>query len=349
MSAFSFNFFDEQNDRPSIPAEATLTDAAMSLANPHLILPSVAPSAAQEIANIARNSQQVQQVDIPGTHLSFYVRKVVRDSTDNSVVQVALQRDVLTGVYEGGFKVWECAIDLIQYLHTHGGNQPWTNATVIEAGCGVGLPAIYALQQNAHCVYLQDLNVEVLEKSTQPAVALNARSDDELVQWCGSGSGSGSNSSTTSDGGKVHYVAGDWDAWETCCSRERGSGSQCTGTGAGDAGVDIILSTDTLYAKPQIEKLTRLLHRLLRKAPPKSLTGTNLLPSPCAYIAAKRYYFGTDGGTFTFEQVLQTMPPVIDPASGIALLLRAKKVHSINDNASNIRDILQVTWERVKS
>jgi hypothetical protein len=122
--------------------------------------------------------------------------------------------------------------------------------------------------------------------------------------------------------------------------------------------VDVILSTDTLYATPQIEKLARLLHRLLRrrrrtteegamKTTTTTTTTTAEVVSPCAYVAAKRYYFGTDGGTYAFERALSALEDVADPAdeSGARrLVLRAKVVHSIVDNASNIRDVLLVEW-----
>ena len=66
--------------------------------------------------------------------------------------------------------------------------------------------------------------------------------------------------------------------------------------------------------------------------------------SPCAYVAAKRFYFGVNGGTYTFEQMLSAMPPVVDPVTGGSLVLQAETVHEIADKETNIRDILQVTW-----
>jgi predicted nicotinamide N-methyase len=367
MSSFSFNFFDTRRK------ETTSSDPMKSAPTPILSLQQLPPLAfttAKEIINNTKVSNALQQVSVPGTDTLFLVRKVVKEANDNAVVDIALKRDVLTGVYEGGFTVWECAIDLIQYfistLGSTNNNQCWANKTVVEAGCGIGLPAIHALQQGAAQVYFQDLNSEVLVKSTQAAVALNARSEDELRRWCerstgveteagaskgnGGNGGNGARTGKSTDAGSAtpllpaaHFVAGDWDAWETC----------------GSEGVDVILSTDTLYAKPQIIKLTHLIHRLLkRKASATATANSTTLPSPCAYIAAKRYYFGVNGGTYTFEQVVQSMPPVKAlegdfPSSATAtptqLVLTTTLVHSIHDNASNIRDILCVTWKSVNS
>jgi methylase of polypeptide subunit release factors len=331
MASFSFNFFDDkETNNCSNSTNAIKEDTELSSqSNGIVTVPSPSLSVANEIVlSIQTAPHSIQQVNIPNTDLSFYVRRVTREAEDTSVVKVALERDVLTGVYEGGFKVWECAIDLIQYLHLNGNSQLWANTTVLEAGCGVGLPAIYALQQCAKTVFFQDLNVEVLKKSTQAAVALNSRTKEELTKWCGCPTKDG-----TFIAGNAQYIAGDWDSWTSCCSESNG--------------VDIILSTDTLYAKPQIKKLTRLIHRLLRRAPSANDSKAESLPFPCAYIAAKRYYFGTDGGTYTFEQLLQSMPPVVEAGSDDKLVvLSTKTVHSIQDNASNIRDILCVSWTR---
>jgi len=180
---FSFNFFKEQND--SSTSSAAISQTAPSSSNPYLQLPPIQPSDAHKLVSDARSTNQVEQIDIPETPLSFQLRKVVRNSSDTSAVQIAyFKTSVTPGVYEGGFKVWECAIDLIQYLHLTSKGELWTNATVIEAGCGVGLPAIYTLQQQAQLVYFQDLNVEVLEQSTKAAVALNAKNEQELEEWC---------------------------------------------------------------------------------------------------------------------------------------------------------------------
>lgn len=46
----------------------------------------------------------------------------------------------------GGLKLWECAVDLIQYLREAAatGELSLEGARVLELGCGHGLPGIYA-------------------------------------------------------------------------------------------------------------------------------------------------------------------------------------------------------------
>lgn len=48
----------------------------------------------------------------------------------------------------GGFKIWECTYDLIEYLEK---NQDidLKNAKVLDLGCGVGILGIYALLRGA--------------------------------------------------------------------------------------------------------------------------------------------------------------------------------------------------------
>ena len=75
-----------------------------------------------------------------------------------------LERSLLGVVYEGGFKLWECAVDLCEYMldELHCNEEPaamkgpserlsvrvmrGSGCRVIELGCGHGLPGIIALR-----------------------------------------------------------------------------------------------------------------------------------------------------------------------------------------------------------
>ena len=54
----------------------------------------------------------------------------------------------------GGLKVWECSVDLCDYLSDCG----WTmvGSRVLELGCGGGLPGMLAAKMGAACVHFQD-------------------------------------------------------------------------------------------------------------------------------------------------------------------------------------------------
>ena len=72
--------------------------------------------------------------------------------------------DLVPNVYEGGFKVWECARDLLEVMHDleRSGELRLEGAAVLEAGCGAGLPGALALRRGARRVVMQDFNPSVL-------------------------------------------------------------------------------------------------------------------------------------------------------------------------------------------
>lgn len=77
--------------------------------------------------------------------------------------------DVVPGKYEGGYQLWECTVDLLQYMDS----LDFKGKHVFEMGCGRGLPGIYAALHGASSVVLQDYNQDVIERLTAPNVVLN--------------------------------------------------------------------------------------------------------------------------------------------------------------------------------
>ena len=86
-------------------------------------------------------------------------------------------------------------------------------------------------------------------------------------------------------------------------------------------GFDFIFSADTAYRDDVARDLGKAIASNLRA------------PDGIAFVATKRYYFGTGGGVSSF---LRALPPD----------LHATTVWSCQDGASNIRDILQVSFVR---
>jgi len=177
--------------------------------------------------------------------------------------------DIVSGVYEGGFKLWECAIDLVKYLNNIKANKQSTgdcvnfqDAKVLELGCGHGLPGIYALQQGA-TVHFQDYNEEVLTELTIPNVFSNMGAHLEDTR------------------SRAHFFAGDWDEVNDLLAKEEST-------------YDVILSADTLYNQNSHKKLYNVIASRLK---PK--TGI-------ALIAAKSYYFGCGGGVQTFLDIVSS-------------------------------------------
>lgn len=84
-------------------------------------------------------------------------------------------KDIIPGEYEGGFKLWECTLDLLRYFDTQPGI--FEGKRVLEMGCGHGLLGILAKKQGASHVCLQDYNQDVLDRLTKATVQLNCGSE----------------------------------------------------------------------------------------------------------------------------------------------------------------------------
>ena len=82
--------------------------------------------------------------------------------------------DLVKGKYEGGAKLWECAIDLCEYLlRMTTDKESLKNANVLELGCGHGLPGIVCVKLGAGHVTFADYNPDVLRSLTVPNVRAN--------------------------------------------------------------------------------------------------------------------------------------------------------------------------------
>lgn len=66
-------------------------------------------------------------------------------SLKGPIAEAIESSDLVPGVYEGGFKVWEGSIDLVNHLVAQ--QVQLKDLRVIELGCGHGVPGIHALQQ----------------------------------------------------------------------------------------------------------------------------------------------------------------------------------------------------------
>lgn len=144
-----------------------------------------------------------------------------------------LHSDLVEGVYEGGLKVWECSIDLLNYLAEMAATTDYSQLKVLsryqiqvfEIGCGHGLPGIFCLLRGSQ-VLLQDFNEEVIAKVTKPTVELNA--------------------SSTSHQSNCKFMHGDWDNLDLA-----------------DSKFELVLTSETIYNTKNYEKLHNLLQRSL--------------------------------------------------------------------------------------
>uniref|UniRef100_A0A0K0E4D4 protein-histidine N-methyltransferase n=1 Tax=Strongyloides stercoralis TaxID=6248 RepID=A0A0K0E4D4_STRER len=135
---------------------------------------------------------------------------------DSSVLKDIDKSDLVPNIYEGGFKVWECTLDMCNYIRK---NNDFKGKVVLDLGCGAGLPGICALQLQASYVYFQDFNEAVLKCYTEENVKMNGFKDNQ-----------------------VKYISGDWEDFSKTLEKN-------------GLKFDIIMTTETIYCEQNYEKL----------------------------------------------------------------------------------------------
>ena len=224
--------------------------------------------------------------------------------------------DLTSGYYEGGFKTWECAIDLAAFVAdniTLTEDRDWH---VIELGAGSGVPSLALLRKVFSTTRLGnksvkftfcDYNEEVLKLVTMPNV---------LLSWwelCARRAGIGmqDNPSGEADlddinenmtqkfrtdckgkGVSFNFVSG---AWGSSFVDQIGSSYTSEVAVLTTQRRVIILASETIYSPASLTAFVKTVADLLR---PMKSEGT-------AYIAAKRIYFGVGGGVPEFEQEMR--------------------------------------------
>lgn len=258
--SFSFGFDGGPTPAPSEPvSEAT---------------PSAPPAAEHQPSEARWEAEQwpIEEVVVEAGAVRHTLRKPVQPEAllpeligDGEKVSDLDSSDLVKGVYEGGFKLWECARDMMQVMEELRlqGALTVRGARVLEAGCGVGLPAALALQLGCAELVLQDYNAAVLCWMTMPTLRLNGLWERVLREPR-----------------SVRFVSGDWAELTPLLDPAEG-------------GFDLILSAETIYSTDATPRLWRLIQQQLRH------------PSGVALIASKSYYFGVGGSVADFCALVQ--------------------------------------------
>ncbi|ESN90928.1 hypothetical protein HELRODRAFT_90686, partial [Helobdella robusta] len=145
----------------------------------------------------------------------------------NIVQAINYKSDLLPNKYEGGFKVWECTIDLLQYFIKN--EISFTGKSVLDLGCGAGFLGVYALLNGATDVHFQDYNEEVLKRLTIPNIAINLPKSSNAAHG-------------------VRCFAGSWSRMAEKVTTQ----------------YDVIVSSETIYCKKYYESLHRILKDFLK-------------------------------------------------------------------------------------
>ena len=103
------------------------------------------------------------------------------DGTRSNLLAGLEATDLQTTVYEGGYKTWECALDLVKFLLDRGPRKDLDDLVrvqhVVELGCGSAVPSLllwmYALREGlGMCFTLADYNEDVVRLVTLPNLVL---------------------------------------------------------------------------------------------------------------------------------------------------------------------------------
>ena len=218
--------------------------------------------------------------------------------------------DITPTFYEGGFKTWECAVDLAKYLTSKNfqfEHLRERDVRIVELGAGSALPSLSLLQQwkrsqgstspalpNLHLI-LADYNQSVLELATIPNLFLTWNSK--------SISPSGECEITPSvlaeflqdlwrHNVTIWPISGSWgNSFVTTISPFLPSGKPID---------TIILASETIYSPSSIRAFIHVLLELISNTE-KSAGVVK------AWVAAKRVYFGVGGGVNQFLRILEQM------------------------------------------
>jgi hypothetical protein len=227
-------------------------------------------------------------------------------------IKISDNTDLIPGKYEGGVKLWECAIDLLEYLPIFFQSNENKNllekiisnkGNCLELGCGHGLPGLYCLSIGMKVAF-QDFNIEVLNTITNKYISnLITHNEDLKLEL--------------TKNTNYFFIDGDWagiqqrvtDSNENNCVK------------LFENKFDFILSSDTIYNTDNYESFHKTLESYLAK------------DGKCL-ISSKYFYFGVGGGVNQFCDFLEEKK-----------VFSYRNISEIRNGFSNIRIIIELTFK----
>ncbi|KAJ5337685.1 hypothetical protein N7452_004413 [Penicillium brevicompactum] len=240
---------------------------------------------------------------------------------DNEELIAGIEKgDIKPNFYEGGFKTWECALDLAKLslnenILNESSDSP-ADVHIIELGAGTAVPTLTFFarllqaeagqgQKKTHLTFA-DYNSDVLRLVTLPNL---------LLTWHNSRSQTAVSATSTAPGQEeeelditpelveefktdiaqrgitVDFVSGAWspDFVDLVFSSSDGSSRKT-----------LVLASETIYSPASLTAFSETLLALLRRSNTESTKSR-------ALIAAKKVYFGVGGGVDEFLSVLNNV------------------------------------------
>lgn len=233
------------------------------------------------------------------------------DGSQENVLAGLENTDLQTNVYEGGYKTWECSLDLVKFLLDRGPRKDLDDLVrvnhVIELGCGSAVPSLllfqYALKNKLSMNFtLADYNVDVIRLVTLPNLVLAwaaTLSPDEDAKLLPEGNPllnqeeehgdlyltpeilSAFKQQLEATGLTLNLLSGSWTPT-----------SRFLDLIPSTQGLDtLILGSETIYSPASLAAFTETIVKLMRRVK----TGKTI-------VAAKRVYFGVGGSVDAFRE-----------------------------------------------
>ncbi|KAM4795501.1 histidine protein methyltransferase 1 homolog [Rhinophrynus dorsalis] len=228
---------------------------------------------------IVESSSGLQFVNVSVVEMTL----LGKDSNNENIVSktVTSNSDLISGVYEGGMKIWECTFDLMRYFEDE--DIHFERKRVLDLGCGAGFLGLFALKRKAREVHFQDYNSTVIEEITMPNALLNCDRDDFNEYITEEPSRKRHKKSEVEPGllSKCRFFSGEWSQFSQLMQNEIPSMKY-----------DIILTSETIYNPAYYSALHDIFQKLLLK-------------DGIVYLATKSHYFGVGGGVHPFEKFIR--------------------------------------------
>ncbi|KAL9035092.1 MAG: hypothetical protein Q9180_005043 [Flavoplaca navasiana] len=230
---------------------------------------------------------------------------------DDSSAAGLLMDDIKPNVYEGGFKTWECSVDLARYLanqseyFSHTLSNP---CTIVELGAGTALPSQLLLHLRLFkgsasnsprtTLVLADFNASVLKLATIPNILLNYQLGNEVGPDESGGDvdvfdqlGTNFQNFLRRCNVEIKAISGSWGTEFSAMALPE------TSKTPDDI---LILASETIYSPASTRAFTSTLLDLLHRC--EGAGG-----KARALVAAKRVYFGVGGSVDDFLNVLREL------------------------------------------
>ncbi|CCU76016.1 unnamed protein product [Blumeria hordei] len=247
-------------------------------------------------------------ISIPRRELWDVRLQLMAEDDEDSLGNLA-KVDVKTGVYEGGFKLWESSGDVVNVLSERGNSLLTGKCGIIELGCGTALPSLFGFQLLLHTspkalqktnLALADYNPTVLQLVTLPNL---------ILSWAYVQSESWEEEGELEiDENTVERFLKSLETHHTILSFFSGGwGPEFIRLVAQNIESDldqcIIIGAETIYSPFALKSFTETLLGLLKVISGKKKT---------SLVAAKKVYFGVGGSIEDFYALVEKNGGIIE-------------------------------------